>query len=148
MNTAAGRLPAIEAGDVVREHRAALTTINLNERWIMARTDSNHATTAPAAVAQFLDSDADVLAGRDYADCTPALLANMERVARASRGVSAIAKLLRMNIEAATGADEAAPPPISPMTVEGLLFAVECLADVAHEAAETTAQVEALKAAS
>ena len=114
----------------------------------MARTDSNHATTAPVAVAQFLDGDDDVLTGRDYAGCTPALLANMERVVRASRGVSAISRLLRVNIEASTGADEAAPPPISPMTTEGLLLAVECLADYAYEAAAETAQVAALKAPS
>jgi hypothetical protein len=124
----------------VREHGADLTTISTQEVQIMARTDSTH-----AAAAQFLDSDADVLSGRDYAGCTPALLANMERIARASRGVSAISRLLRVNIEATTGADETAPPPISPATVEGLLLAVECLADVASEAAEITAQVEALR---
>ena len=129
----------------MREHGVDLTTISTQEVQIMTRTESAHETTAPAAAAQFIDSDADVLAGSHYDGCTPALLANMERIARASRGVSAISKLLRANIEATTGADEAAPPPISPVTVEGLLLAVECLADVASEAAETTAQVEALR---
>ena len=100
-------------------------------------TAANRADAAPMHAIRI----ADALPAGSYPGCSPALLTNMERIARASRGLGAISALLRTNLEAATGSDADAPPPIDALTTEGLLYAAEALADLAYEtAAETAAE--------
>ena len=108
----------------------------------MARTDSNHQA-APDAAPKFLDEHMDVLDERDHPGCSWATLQSMNSVAQASRGISAIATVLRVNIGLSDGSDTDAPPPLTHNTVEGLLLAIESLSATAYAAAEATADAEA-----
>ena len=108
----------------------------------MARTDSNHQA-APDAAPKFLDEHMNVLDERDHPGCSWATHDAMNAIATASRGISAIARVLRVNVDLASGADRDAPPQLSHNTVEGLLLAIERLSATAYSAAEATADAEA-----
>ena len=84
----------------------------------------------------------EVLDARDHPGCSWATLDRMNNVAQASPGISAIARVLRVNVDLASGADRDAPQPLSHSTVEGLLLAIESLSATAYAAAEATADAE------